>query len=92
MVSWFGQDCVANSDSLWSLRVFFVIENNNPFESLRRFLAEINPGKSSVIKRQIWAVVVAQLAKRSLPTPEIRRSNPVTGKTLYNCLSTVFQF
>ena len=26
-----------------------------------------------------WAVVVAQLAERSLPTPEIRRSNPVVG-------------
>ena len=27
-----------------------------------------------------WVVVVAQLAKRSLPTPEVRSSNPVIGK------------
>ena len=29
-----------------------------------------------------WAVVVAQLAERSLPTPEIRGSNPAFGKIL----------
>ena len=28
------------------------------------------------------AVVVAQLVERSLPTPEVRGSNPVIGKTL----------
>ena len=35
----------------------------------------------------IWAAVVAQLAKRSLPTPEIRRSNPniVTNFQIYLC-------
>ena len=27
-----------------------------------------------------WAVVVAQLTKRSLPTPEVRGSNPVISK------------
>ena len=27
-----------------------------------------------------WAVVVAQLVKRSLPIPEVRGSNPVIGK------------
>ena len=27
-----------------------------------------------------WAVVVAQLVERSLPIPEVRRSNPVIGK------------
>ena len=27
----------------------------------------------------LWAVVVAQLAERSLPTPEIRGSNPDIG-------------
>ena len=35
---------------------------------------------------------MAQLVERSLPTPEIRGSNPVIGKLLYrtfNCLSTV---
>ena len=40
------------------------------------------------IKQSIaWAVVVAQLAERSPPTPEIRRSNPVIviGKTLFDC-------
>ena len=31
----------------------------------------------------IWAVVVAQLVERSLPTPEVRGSNPVIGKLLY---------
>ena len=31
------------------------------------------------------AVVVAQLAERSPPTPEIRRSNPIIGKTLFDC-------
>ena len=38
------------------------------------------------------AVVLAQLVERSLPTPEIRGSQPVVGKLLYrtfNCLSTV---
>ena len=30
-----------------------------------------------------WAVVVAHLVKRSLPTPEVRGSNPVVGKFIY---------
>ena len=30
-----------------------------------------------------WAVVVAQLVERLLPTPEVRGSNPVIGKKLY---------
>ena len=42
---------------------------------------------------QTRAVVVAQLVERSLPTPEIRSSNPVTGVLLYRTfdklLSTV---
>ena len=29
------------------------------------------------------AVVVAQLVERSLPMPEVRGSNPVTGKKFY---------
>ena len=39
------------------------------------------------------AVVVAQLAKRSLPTPEVLVSNPVIGKVFidYCLLSTVFK-
>ena len=48
--------------------------------------------KSVLTTTTIWAVVVAQLVERSLPTPEIRGSNPVIGKLLYrtfNCLSTV---
>ena len=36
---------------------------------------------------QEWAVVVAQLVKRSLSTPEICRSNPVIGQILStNCI------
>ena len=34
-------------------------------------------------KQNIWAVVVAQLVERSLPTPEVRGLNPVIGKLLY---------
>ena len=30
-----------------------------------------------------WAVVVAQLVEWSLPTPEVRCSNPVNGRLLY---------
>ena len=30
--------------------------------------------------RKSWEVVVAQLVERSLPTPEVRGSNPVIGK------------
>ena len=30
-----------------------------------------------------WAVVVAQLVERSLPTPGVRGLNPVIGKLLY---------
>ena len=39
------------------------------------------------------AVVVAQLVERSLPTPEVRGSNPVIGKNLLNIylLSTVLK-
>jgi hypothetical protein len=37
-------------------------------------------------------VVVAQLAERSLPTPEIRGSNPSIGKIYPIYLSTVSQF
>ena len=29
---------------------------------------------------QCWEVVVAQLVEQSLPTPEVRGSNPVIGK------------
>ena len=36
----------------------------------------------------VWGVVLAQLVERLLPAPEIRRSNPVIGKTL-NYLFTV---
>ena len=39
--------------------------------------------KYSNDERYIWAVVVAQLVKRSLPTPEVRGLNPVNGKFLY---------
>ena len=35
------------------------------------------------IRRQIGAVVVAQLVERSLPTPEVRGLIPVIGKLLY---------
>ena len=35
-----------------------------------------------------WAVVVDQLVEQSLPTPEIRGSNPVIGKILSTQLST----
>ena len=41
---------------------------------------------------KVWAVVVTQLVKQSLPTSEVRGSNPVIGKLLYrafNCLPTV---
>ena len=45
--------------------------------------------------RQLFkrAVVVAQLAERSLPTPEVRGSNPVLGKIyIEHCLlSTVLK-
>ena len=34
-------------------------------------------------KKNGWAVVVAQLVERSLPTPEVYRLNPDIGK-LYN--------
>ena len=34
-------------------------------------------------KRNHCAVVVAQLVERSLPTPEVRCSNPVIGKNLF---------
>ena len=36
-----------------------------------------------------WAVVVAQLVKRSLPIPEVRGSNPVIGKKIIGHLFTV---
>ena len=32
---------------------------------------------------EFWAVVVAQLVEWSLPTPEVRGSNPVIGKNLF---------
>ena len=31
----------------------------------------------------LWAVVVTQLVEQSIPTPEVRWSNPVIGKNLY---------
>ena len=38
-----------------------------------------------VLKQTIifWAVVVAQLVERSLPTPEVRGSNPVMCELLF---------
>ena len=35
-------------------------------------------------KTKNWAVVVAQLAEWSLPTPEVRNSNPVIGNFFLN--------
>ena len=35
-----------------------------------------------------WAVVVAQLIEHSLPTPEVRGSNPVIDKLIYRILFT----
>ena len=44
--------------------------------------------------RHNWAVVVAQMVKRSLPIPEVHGLNPVIGKNLYTLniclLSTVY--
>ena len=42
-----------------------------------------------------WAAVVAQLVERSLPTPEVRSSNPVIGKNYVafntvNCIEKFF--
>ena len=45
----------------------------------------------NVSKQLQWAVVVAQLERRLLPTQEVRGSNPVIGKLLYpifKCLPT----
>ena len=42
----------------------------------------INKFKNSVASI-VWAVVVAQLVERLLPTPEVRSSNPVIGKKIY---------
>ena len=45
----------------------------------------IERGSASDKRTQIistWEVVVAQLAERSLPTPEVHGSNPVIGKIL----------
>ena len=39
----------------------------------------INKFKNSVASI-VWAVVVAQLVERSLPTPEVHVSNPVISK------------
>ena len=36
--------------------------------------------KHPTTKTAQWVVVVAQLAKRLLPTPEVRGSNPVISK------------
>ena len=36
----------------------------------------------AALAKPLRAVVVAQLAERSLPTPEIRDSNPNIGKVL----------
>ena len=37
---------------------------------------------------KVWAVVVTQLVKQSLPTSEVRGSNPVIGKLL--CIEHLF--
>ena len=37
-----------------------------------------------MIKITSWAVVVAKLAERPLPNPEVRGSNPIMGKKLMN--------
>ena len=47
---------------------------------------------SKLQRSMTWALVVAQLVERSLPTPEVCGSYPVTSKFLYwtfNCLPTV---
>ena len=44
----------------------------------------------SQTRRKRWAVVVPQLVERSLPTSEVRGSNPVIAETLFiDSLSTV---
>ena len=49
----------------------------------------------SIIKKVglYWAVVVAQLVERLLPTPEVHGSNPVIGKIYIEhfLLSTVYK-
>ena len=38
-----------------------------------------------------WPVVVAQLAEQSLPTPEVRSSNPVISEFLIKKISTILK-
>ena len=48
------------------------VEDSHSFE-----VNVLNPLLTSTL---LWAVIVAQLVDQSLPTPEIRNSNPVIGK------------
>ena len=84
--------------SLWfSLRIAF----SRKMISLLHLISSISfggetPPLNSVTIRQRttqqmktgWAAVVAQLVERSLPTPEVRSSNPVIGK-IYVAFNTV---
>ena len=62
--------------------------------NMGNFLLRIGPRTSIVLKRFktltfTWAVVVAQLVARLLPTPVIRGSNPVISNIIYyqlNCI------
>ena len=48
------------------------VEDSHSFE-----VNVLNPLLTSTL---LWGVIVAQLVDQSLPTPEIRNSNPVIGK------------
>ena len=47
-----------------------------------KFYTYLTPLSVATVKIK-WAVVVAQLVQRSLPTPVVRSLNPVMVKTLY---------
>ena len=79
--------------------VSVIIAHQTYFADLQKGLARkpvigrTNFGPHANSSKLSWAVVVAQLAKRSPPTPKIRRSNPNVGNNFSNLIvSTVCNF
>ena len=70
-----------------------IIKNQNGYRCSDTFMIDLGRTEDSIfcicLVYSNWAVVVAKLAKRLLPTPEVRGLNPITSKVFIKQLLTV---
>ena len=64
----------------------FALVDHSAIQLFDLFCVTASEATTIKLRPQIWAMVVAQLVERSLPTPEVRRSNRVIGKIYNKCI------